>query len=134
SMSRPDSAIACSPYIYGYVNYALDGFRPVRIAFADIPVEDGRPPQGSALGGTGIAVSARTLHPAQATDFAYWVASADVQRSLYAGSGGQPGHASAWEDDGVNMSVLDFYRATRATLEGAWVRPRHDGYMAFQQA
>ena len=27
----------------------------------------------------------------------------------------------------------DFYRATRATLEGAWVRPRHDGYMAFQQ-
>ena len=28
----------------------------------------------------------------------------------------------------------NFYRATRETLEGAWVRPRHDGYMAFQQA
>ena len=35
---------------------------------------------------------------------------------------------------GVNAATGDFYRATRATLEGAWVRPRHDGYMAFQQA
>ena len=34
----------------------------------------------------------------------------------------------------VNAATGDFYRATRATLEGAWVRPRHDGYMAFQQA
>jgi multiple sugar transport system substrate-binding protein len=134
SMSRSDSPVACAPYIYGYVNYALNGFRPMRIAFADIPVEQGRPPHGSALGGTGIAVSARTGHPDQARDFAYWLASADVQRTLYASSGGQPGHASAWEDDDVNEPVLDFYRATRATLEGAWVRPRHDGYMAFQQA
>jgi multiple sugar transport system substrate-binding protein len=33
----------------------------------------------------------------------------------------------------VNAKSLDFYRATRATLEGAWVRPRHDGYMAYQE-
>jgi multiple sugar transport system substrate-binding protein len=29
--------------------------------------------------------------------------------------------------------VDDFYVKTRATLDGAWVRPRHDGYMRFQQ-
>jgi multiple sugar transport system substrate-binding protein len=29
--------------------------------------------------------------------------------------------------------VLEFYQRTRATLEGAWVRPRHDGYMQFQR-
>ena len=34
----------------------------------------------------------------------------------------------------VNAATGDFYRNTRATLEGAWLRPRHDGYMAFQQA
>jgi len=34
----------------------------------------------------------------------------------------------------VNAPVADFYRATRATLDGAWVRPRHDGYMPFQHA
>ena len=34
----------------------------------------------------------------------------------------------------MNQAAGDFYRATRATLEGAWVRPRHDGYMPFQHA
>jgi multiple sugar transport system substrate-binding protein len=66
-------------------------------------------------------------------DFAYWIASGDVQRGPYAVGGGQPGHAAAWEDDAVNAAAGNFYRDTRATLEGAWVRPRHDGYMTFQQ-
>ena len=50
------------------------------------------------------------------------------------GRGGQPGHAQAWGDNTVNAATGGFYRNTRATLEGAWVRPRHDGYMGFQQA
>jgi multiple sugar transport system substrate-binding protein len=32
----------------------------------------------------------------------------------------------------VNAPVDGFYAKTRATLDGAWVRPRHDGYMEFQ--
>ena len=67
-------------------------------------------------------------------DFAFWVASGPVQRTIYAASGGQAGHAQAWEDEAANRAAHDFYRATRATLEGAFVRPRHDGYMAFQAA
>jgi multiple sugar transport system substrate-binding protein len=67
-------------------------------------------------------------------DFAYWVASADVQRGPYAASGGQPGNAAAWSDLAVNDAVCGFYANTRATLENAWVRPRHDGYMRFQEA
>ena len=42
-------------------------------------------------------------------------------------------HAAAWEDAAVNAATHDFYQATRRTLEGAWLRPRHDGYMGFQQ-
>ena len=90
-------------------------------------------PVGSALGGTGIAVSAFSKAKDAAIDFAYWVASGDVQRGPYAAAGGQPGHAAAWEDQSVNAATGNFYSDTRATLEGAWVRPRHDGYMAFQQ-
>lgn len=135
AMSQPDSTIDCIPLSYGYVSYALSGFRPAPLAFANIPTIGGRPPVGSALGGTGIAVSARTEHPAQAMDFAIWVASAETQSGPYVQAGGQPGHASAWESDAVDAAAgRHFYRATRATLEGAWVRPRHDGYMAFQQA
>jgi multiple sugar transport system substrate-binding protein len=133
-MAREDSAIDCVPLIYGYVPYARDGFRARRIAFADMPVDSARPPSGSALGGTGIAVSARTAYREAALDFAYFVASGAVQRGLYARASGQPGHAEAWEDEAVNRDAHDFYRATRATLEGAWVRPRHAGYMPFQHA
>ncbi|MDX8533519.1 extracellular solute-binding protein [Mesorhizobium sp. VK25A] len=132
-MIEPGSRIACAPLIYGYVPYAVAGFRPHRLAFADMPVAGGTGPVGSALGGTGIAVSAFSAAREAAIDFAYWIASGDVQRGPYAAAGGQPGHAAAWEDDTVNAATGGFYRDTRATLESAWVRPRHDGYMAFQQ-
>jgi multiple sugar transport system substrate-binding protein len=79
-------------------------------------------------------VSAYASQPEAAVDFAYWIASADVQRGPYAASGGQPGNAVAWADPGVNDPVFGFYTNTRATLEGSWVRPRHDGYMRFQEA
>jgi multiple sugar transport system substrate-binding protein len=134
AMAAADSRIACAPLIYGYVSYAATGFRPHRIAFADMPVLGVSGPTGSALGGTGIAVSARTQHSQAAIDFAYWVAGAEAQAGLYAEDGGQPGHAVAWESAAVNAPVGNFYRDTRATLEGSWLRPRHDGYMPFQHA
>jgi multiple sugar transport system substrate-binding protein len=133
-MAESGSSFACAPLIYGYVSYAIAGFRPNRLAFCDMPSADGNGPVGSALGGTGIAVSAFSSARKEAIDFAYWIAGGDVQRGPYAAAGGQPGHAAAWEDAAVNAATGDFYCDTRATLEGAWVRPRHDGYMAFQQA
>lgn len=133
-MAETGSAIACAPLIYGYVSYSMPGFRPNLVRFADIPAIGDDGPRGSALGGTGIAVSAFTRAPREAIDFAYWIASGTVQKGLYASSGGQPAHAEAWEDDAVNAATADFYRATRRTLEAAWVRPRHHGYMTFQQA
>jgi multiple sugar transport system substrate-binding protein len=129
ALARADAKVALMPLGYGYVSYAVPGFRPRALTFADIPLPEAK---GSALGGTGIAVSAFSPHREAALDYAYWVASAEVQRGLYAGSGGQPGHAGAWEDDTVNAATGNFYRNTRKTLEGAYVRPRHDGYMAFQ--
>ncbi len=131
AMARNDAKVALMPLGYGYVSYAIEGFRPHRLSFTDIPLPEAK---GSALGGTGIAVSAFSKHRDAAIDYAYWVASGAVQRGLYASSGGQPGHAEAWEDDAVNAAAGNFYRSTRRTLEGAYVRPRHNGYMAFQDA
>jgi multiple sugar transport system substrate-binding protein len=131
AMARKDALVSLMPLGYGYVSYARDGFRPYALTFADIPLSGHR---GSAIGGTGIAVSAFSVHRDAAADYAFWVASGEVQRGLYAISGGQPGHAAAWEDDAVNADAHDFYRATRKTLESSYVRPRHNGYMAFQDA
>ncbi len=133
-MAEGGSPIVCAPYIYGYVSYARTGFRPQAIRFADIPAIGDRGPVGAALGGTGIAVSARTAFPAEALAFATWIAGAEVQRGPYAAGGGQPAHAAAWTDAAVNDATANFYRDTRATLEGSYLRPRHDGYMGFQAA
>ena len=133
-LATGDKPLAVMPFGYGYVNYAMDGFRPHRLVFGDIPALGNRGALGSALGGTGIAVSAFSANRGAAIDYAYWVASAEIQRGLYARAGGQPGHAAAWEDDAVNAATGDFYRRTRATLEASYVRPRHNGYMGFQAA
>ncbi|WNO54092.1 extracellular solute-binding protein [Stakelama saccharophila] len=132
AMADSAAALEVAPLVYGYVSYAADGFRDTRIAFADIPAIGATGPSGSALGGTGIAVSAYADDPEAAADFARWVASGAVQRDLFATHGGQPAHGDAWEADSVNAPVADFYRATRKTLDRAWLRPRHDGYMGFQ--
>ena len=122
------------PLTYLYAPYARDGYRPHRIAFHDIPAIGMAGPIGSALGGTGIAISARTAHPELCTRFALWLASAEVQRGLYANHNGQPGNARAWGDAAVNAAVGNAYAQTRLTHEAAWLRPRHKGYMAFQEA
>lgn len=128
---RSNGKLAVVPLGYGYVNYSINGFRSHRLAFTDIPLPDAK---GSTLGGTGIAVSAFSRKVNTAVDFAYWVASEQVQQGLYAASGGQAGHGSAWRDDTVNHAAGDFYRNTLATLERSYVRPRFDGYMSFQDA
>ena len=121
-LAQPGAAVACVPYTYGYVSYALAGFRPARLAFADIPDAGGLGPTGSTLGGAGLAISARSTAPEAAMDFALWVAGPEAQRGPYAAAGRQPGNAAAWQDAAVNETAGDFYRATRATMEGAWVR------------
>ncbi len=121
------------PLTYLYAPYARQGYRTNRIAFHDIPAIGLGGPIGSALGGTGIAVSARTTQPDFCTRFAIWLASADVQRGIYAANNGQPGNARAWGDASVNAAVDNAYANTRLTHEAAWLRPRHKGYMAFQE-
>jgi multiple sugar transport system substrate-binding protein len=131
-MSSGADAPAYSPWGYGYTNYSREGFRPFRLSFHDAPGIREADPRGTVLGGTGIAVSAFTKVPEVAVDYAFWIAGAECQKGLYTTSGGQPGHAAAWDDDICNALTGDFFRNTRRTLELAWVRPRYDGYMDFQ--
>lgn len=131
-MGRTADAPAYSPFGYGYTNYSRNNYCAYPLTFADAPGFDGAGPGGTVLGGTGIAVSARTAHAEVAVDYAFWIAGAECQKGLYFESGGQPGHAAAWEDDNCNAAARNFFRNTRATLENAWLRPRYDGYMGLQ--
>jgi multiple sugar transport system substrate-binding protein len=120
-----------APLLFGYTNYSRAGFRPHRLCYRSIPAGAGGP-VGSLLGGAGVAVSAHSLQLDAGRDFAFWVASAEVQRSVYFDGGGQPGHGEAWQDDRLNAETLDFFRGTRATLEKAYLRPRSPRYLQFQ--
>lgn len=125
-------AIAYCPYAFGYTNYAREGYAPRRLSFHDIPAAGDRGCVGSTLGGAGIAISARCANPEAAAAYVGWLASPECQRTTYVLAGGQPGHAAAWDDEPVNRVTGDFFRATRRTIEQAYVRPTHDGIAAFQ--
>jgi multiple sugar transport system substrate-binding protein len=132
-MSAADhDRIAYCPLLYGYTNYARDGYAPHRIEFADIPALGHAGPRGSTLGGTGIAVSARCRHLDLAVEYAFWIAGAECQKTLYFDAGGQPGNAAAWDDGHCNAVTHNFFSRTRATLQNSYIRPRYDGYMEFQ--
>ncbi len=47
-------------------------------------------------------------------------------------AGGQPGSALAWDDDLANHITNDFFRNTRASIDRAYVRPRHTGMAKVQ--
>jgi multiple sugar transport system substrate-binding protein len=126
-----DERWAYAPLLYGYTNYSRIGFRPHRLRYVDIPAGP-RGVAGSQLGGAGVAVSAHASDVDAARAYALWVASPAVQAGVYYDAGGQPGYASSWEDDRLNADSWDFFRGTRATLEGAWVRPRTAGFIEFQ--
>jgi len=131
-MGRTADAPAYSPFGYGYANYSRAGYCRFPLQFADAPGVGRADPTGTVLGGTGIAVSASSRHRDVAADYAFWIAGGDCQEGLFFDAGGQPGNAVAWESDRCNAAAMDFFRATRRTLETAWLRPRYDGYMAFQ--
>ena len=77
------------PMLYGYINYALAGYRPQRLCFGDLP-RVGEHPRRSTLGGTGVCVSARCEHRREAVNFAVALASAQWQSGLIPDRGGQP--------------------------------------------
>jgi multiple sugar transport system substrate-binding protein len=132
-MSRENNEqYAYCPLLYGYTNYARDRYADRLLRFKDIPALGNAGPVGAQLGGTGIAVSSKCEHHDIAVDYAFWIAGAECQRTIFTEASGQPGNAVAWEDDRCNAITHDFFCDTRTTLDGSWVRPTNDGYLDFQ--
>ncbi|PWV91893.1 extracellular solute-binding protein [Phyllobacterium myrsinacearum] len=123
--------IALVPLVFGYVNYAQAKSGQKRVAFTDAPTGSGTR-HGSVLGGTGIAISSRTDASPQLIDHLRWLMSDMVQTRFFTANLGQPSARAAWTDRDVNEQWGDFYAATLTTIETALVRPRYDGYIAFQ--
>lgn len=124
--------IALVPLVYGYVNYAASAIGRGRLAFSDAPRLAGQLFRGSVLGGTGIAFSARFSPTPELVTHIAWLMSPAAQERFVPGHDGQPSRRSAYLDPVVNAAWGDFYRDTLQSCETALLRPRHDGYIAFQ--
>ena len=131
AMTSRDDYVYC-PFAYGYSNYARPGYASTRLQFGDLVQIGSNGPGRSTLGGTGLAVSARCTHKQAALNYMRFVTSPECQRTLYSQSGGQPAHRSAWMDGALNHHCGDFFRGTISTIERAYLRPRYDGYISFQ--
>ncbi|NRA86054.1 MAG: extracellular solute-binding protein [Rhizobiales bacterium] len=120
------------PFLYGYSNYSRTGFRPHLVKVANIPCLGDDGPIGSPVGGTGIAISKYCKNIEMAKQYALWIASADCQKGVFYRAGGQPANLVAWKDELCNQDSHGFFKDTLETLEKSYLRPRHNGYMAFQ--
>ena len=129
-MASHDDVVLC-PLIYGYVNYAApESGTPLR--FSNAPCTTARKRIGSTLGGTGIGISKRCQVSPELRRHLLWLMGEEAQTRFIPDHDGQPSRRFAWSDDAVNARWGNFYRNTADTLETAYIRPRHAGYIAFQ--
>jgi multiple sugar transport system substrate-binding protein len=124
--------VAYCPLAFGYSNYARPGFRPNLVRFAPAPEGVDGAPHGT-LGGAGLAVSVHSRNVDAAMGYARFVTDGETQRTVYFEGGGQPGHRAAWTDPAVNASSSGFFADTLPALDAAWLRPRYDGMLEFQE-
>lgn len=131
TMTQTDTIAYC-PFAYGYSNYSRNGYARKLLYFHDLVSFEGKSRGISTLGGTGLAVSAKTKHIDIAVAYTQFTASAECQETLFFENGGQPGHLKAWKSKDVNDRSNNYFSNTLPTLQRAFLRPRYHGHMFFQ--
>ncbi len=122
---------ACSPCLFGYVNYARAGFRDHRLSYFDLPICAGFDVPRAILGGAGIGVSAKTATPETSIAFAQWITSQSVQSGVYLANNGQPANRRTWIEQAKNPEVSLFFDNGFHTIDNAWTRPRDVWFLGF---
>jgi len=124
-----DGDISYVPLIYGYVNYSTR-----ELTFADAPTLTAGGPRGSIIGGTGLALTRKCTVDDELVAHIAWLLSEDMQTRFIPVHEGQPSRRKAWLDPLVDAAGQGFYSGTLRTMERSTVRPRYDGFIAFQAA
>jgi multiple sugar transport system substrate-binding protein len=129
-MAEHDDVAYC-PILFGYSNYSRPGFRRSLVRFRPVP-SAGLGPCGGVIGGAGLSVSSRCRELEAARAYAEYVASPEVQRTLYVEAGGQPGHREAWIDPHANELSRSYFADTLPGLDAGYLRPRYEGALLVQ--
>jgi len=131
AMVQRDDLVYC-PCVYGYATYGeADMHRP--LSFANFAGLNAPFHAGSVLGGTALGISRHTRYPEQALAFVRFMLQAQVQDGIIPRHHGQPASVQAWDNPQHNTQFNGFFRAVRASMQTAWIRPRLPGYTVFQR-
>lgn len=130
AMSTTDE-FAYSPALFGYINYAREGFRAHKLNYVDLPSFANTGLKRGILGGAGIGVSARRENTETARQFATWIASESVQSGVYIENEGQPANPETWNRLAEDPRYSGFLKGTRPTMDAAWTRPRDIWFLSF---
>jgi len=130
ALSSTNDLFYC-PSLFGYSNYSVSGFRAHRVEFGEIP-SSGFGAIGGILGGAGIGITKSCKNPEIAAKLVEILGSPAIQSSLYATSGGQSGHRSAWLDSKLNDYTNNFYKNTLENLDNSYLRPTFPGFIEIQ--
>ena len=130
AMTLTDKYAYC-PWAYGYSNYSRNGYARKLLHFHDM-IEINGVGAISTLGGTGLAVSAKATELETIMKYVEYVASEGIQKTVFFDGGGQPGHRKAWTDEYTNSLTADYFKNTLPGLDRAFLRPRYNGHMYFQ--
>lgn len=130
AMTQTDDVVY-SPCVYGYGTYG-ESDHSRRLSFGDFAGAHAPFFAGSTLGGTALAISRASSHRQEAKAFLAYAATDEAQCQMMASRHGQPALKSAWHDVEIDRRFNGFFSNTRRSIETAWIRPRHRGYIPFQ--
>lgn len=129
-MTSTDHFAYCA-FAYSYGNYSRPSFVKHPLKYGELVGIEGRPLR-SILGGTGLAITTGCKDVALAVDFAVYCSSSYIQSNIYVYAGGQPVRKETWQDPDLNLFANGFFADSFEAHENAIVRPRYNGYVAFQ--
>ena len=130
-MTQSDDYAYCA-FAYSYGNYCRRSYVKNPLRYGNLIQLNGKPLR-SILGGTGISISSGCKEVQIALDFSLFCANATIQSSLYTYSGGQPVRREAWLSEDLKSFTGEFFADSYHAHEQALLRPRYNGYVAFQE-
>ncbi|MEU8221102.1 extracellular solute-binding protein [Kribbella sp. NPDC048915] len=122
------------PLVYSYASYGQATSGRAALAWGAAPRLRPDDADGNAtLGGTGLAVTPRAYSKVLAvTKYARGLLDPRTQLDVVSRVGGQSATQAVWESPEVDRAWNGHYAATLTTLRTSYIRPRFDGWIAFQ--
>lgn len=126
--------LVCCPLVYSYAYYGAVGEDRQPLAWSAAPrLRPADRLANSTLGGTGLAVTPRAYRQVLAvTKYVRGLLDVGTQLDVVSTVGGQSASAAVWASDVVDKAWNGHYSATVGTLTTSYIRPRFDGWIAFQ--